>query len=77
MTIQQAMTEAMKTFEKNSPKATILRVSLSECFGNWRTGYLSSALIHIEFTIDDDNSESRNYPVYVRVEDVSGRAVVK
>ena len=77
MTIQQAMTAAMKHFNKERPEATILRVSLSEASGKFDARVIISALIHIEYIIDNDFNESNNHPTYVRVEDVNGEATAQ
>ena len=74
MTIQQAITEAMKYFDKEMPYASIRRVSLSEASGNWKTGVLSTALIHIEYAILEDYTKSDECPLYVRVNSVNGKA---
>lgn len=74
MTIQQAITTAMKYFDKKMPYASIRRVSLSEASGDWRTGRLSTALIHIEYAILENYTESDEHPLYVRVDLAAGKA---
>lgn len=76
MTIQQAMTKAMKFFDRKRPDASIRRVSLSEGTGNWRTDRLTYALIHIEYAVNEDYSESDKYPCYIRVRDEDGKVVI-
>ena len=76
MTIQQAMTKAMQFFDHNRPDASIRRVSLSEGTGNWRIDRLTYALIHIEYAVGDDYTESDNHPCYIRVHDENGKPVI-
>ena len=78
MTIQQAITKAMKLFNRKMPYDSIRRISLSGGTGNFRIakGDLTSALIHIEYvTCTNDYTESDERPCYIRV-DEDGKAFI-
>lgn len=69
MTIAQAMTKAMKVFEKEG-RGEIRAVKLLECYG--RGNNLASASVQIEYAIDGDYTESDNAPYIVNVSDGIG-----
>ena len=69
MTIAQAMTKAMKVFEKEG-RGGIRAVKLLECYGRGKD--LASARIQIEYAIDGDYTESDSAPYIVNVADGLG-----
>ena len=72
MTIEQAMTKAMKVFEKEG-RGEIRAVKLLECYGRGKN--LASASIQIEYAINGDYAESDNVPYIVNVSDGLGGIV--
>ena len=72
MTIAQAMTKAMKVFEKEG-RGEIRAVKLLECYG--RGNNLASARVQIEYAINGDYTESDNAPYIVNVADGLGGIV--